>query len=213
VAILAGQNRGKVALEYSNAASNGGQLGGATQSRTLRLSDPGRNVLRSPLLPRARTVRGGRGGRGGARSYYPLGLCPRNIVGGTMFTSLLGMGRTVEGTEGGGRSGYRQVSRFRSPPPRRGTGPSRRRSPSYERGGYGRRRTRSPSYSVRSSRSRTRSYSRPRSRSPRSRSRMRSMSSPSHSRYSRSRSRSRLRSRSVSRGRRSYSKYNIRDSH
>ncbi|KAF9468971.1 hypothetical protein BDZ94DRAFT_1317532 [Collybia nuda] len=211
-----GQNRGKAALEYAEpvfahkAASHmdGGQLDGAilkvelsnlpvrSRSRSRSRPRPHRNgrdkPLRSPSRSRSRSpVPYRRKGDG-----YPP---PRDSFRGRPY-----------GRRGPpGRDSYRpgrSRSRTRSRSPIRRGGPDRlpprRRSPSYQRGGYGRmRRSRSRSYSVRSSRSRTRSLSRSRSRS-------RSMSYSSYSRYSRSRTRSR----SVSRGRRSNSRDDIRDS-
>jgi len=215
-----GQNRGKAALEYADpsfahkAASHmdGGQLDGATlkvelstlpvrtRSRSRSRPRPPRNGRDKPRsLTRSRS-------RSRSRSPPPYrrkgdGFPPRDSFRGRPY-----------GRRGPpGRDTYRPMrshsrSRSRSPIRRGPVGPdrlaSRRRSPSYQRGGYGRvRRSRSRSYSVRSSRSRTRSLSR-------SRSRTRSMSYSSYSRYSRSRSRSR----SVSRGRRSNSRDDIRDS-
>jgi len=113
------------------------------------------------------------------------------LAGGRIITSLRNMADMVEGVEIGPRSveevgGEAGVVDIVITPGLvlyhlvGGAGPSRRWAPSYERGGYGRRRTRSPSCSVRSSRSR-RSYSHSRSHSPRSRSRTRSMSYSSYS--------------------------------
>lgn len=224
---IAGQNRGKAALEYVHASSahkaashmNGGQLDGATLK--VELSDlPVRSrshsrSRRSPLRPRnGREKPGGRSySRSVSRSRSPppptRGYGPGGgRRGGYGDYRSRPFGR--RGPPPRDRDTYRPYSRSRSRSPiRRGDRlPPRRRSPSYERGGtgYQRRRSRSRSYSVRSSRSRTRSLT-PRSRS---RSRSRSMSYSSYSRYSRSRSRTR--SRSPSRGRRSYSRDDIRDS-
>ncbi|KAF8076145.1 hypothetical protein FPV67DRAFT_1470526 [Lyophyllum atratum] len=226
-----GQNRGKAALEYAESPSahkaashmDGGQLDGAllkvelsnlpvrSRSPSPRARPPppprprnGRDAdrLRLPRSPsRSRSRSRSRSPLYRRRGDYPP---PREPFRGRPY-----------GRRGPpGRSMYRpprSPSRSRSrSPPRRGGGVDRlgprRRSPSYQRGGYGRvRRSRSRSYSVRSSRSRsrTRSFSRSRSRS-----RSRSGSYSSYSRYSRSRSRTR----SVSRGRRSNSRDDIRDS-
>ncbi|KAK0468089.1 uncharacterized protein EV420DRAFT_1502795 [Desarmillaria tabescens] len=200
--VKSGQNRGKAALEYSNPSSahkaashmNGGQLDGAILK--VELSN-------LPVRSRSRSPRPRRGARSFSRSYSrsrsrsrsPPGRFRRR-GGWDGYRGGRGSGRRGGGFYRPGRS--RSRSRSRSPPRRSGDrlGP-RRRSPSYQRGGYGRR-SRSRSYSVRSSRSRSRSYSRSRSRS----------SYSSYSKYSRSRSRSR----SVSRGRRSHSRDDIRDS-
>ena len=200
----AGQNRGKAALEFEESAAahkaashmNGGQLDGAVLN--VELSDlPVRSRSRSPR-PRARNGRDKPRSLSRSRSRSRSPRFPRREFG-----------RFAEGyrrpppRRPPPRDTYRPVSRSRSRSPIRRVGAiaPRRRSPSYERGGYGGRRgrSRSASYSVRSSRSRSRSVSR-------SRSRTRSISS--YSRYSRSRSRSR----SYSRGRRSYSRDDIRDS-
>ncbi|OAX39747.1 hypothetical protein K503DRAFT_688956 [Rhizopogon vinicolor AM-OR11-026] len=206
--LKSGQNRGKAALEFTEAGAaqkaashmNGGQLDGLVLK--VELSDlPIRTRSRSRLRP----PRNGRGGRSLSRSrsrsrspvYRKRGFEPR-------------FNEAFRGGRGFGRRGpppprdtYRPSrSRSRSPIRRGDRLPPRRRSPSYERGGtgYGRRgRSRSRSYSVRSSRSRSRTPSRSRSRSA---------SYSSYSRYSRSRSRSK----SLSRGRRSYSRDDIRDS-
>lgn len=134
-----------------------------------------RSRSRSPL-PRRR----GPGGPPPPRSRFPdRGYPDRGRGQGAAFGRRGPPGRDV----------YRPSrSRSRSPVRRPGDNrlAPRRRSPSYERGGYGRRR--SPSYdSVRSSRSRTRTPSRSRTRS-------RSRSYSPYSRYSSSRSRSRGRS-------------------
>ncbi|KAG7448965.1 uncharacterized protein BT62DRAFT_654971 [Guyanagaster necrorhizus] len=197
-----GQNKGKAALEYSDPVSahkaashmNGGQLDGAILK--VELSN-------LPVRSRSRSPKARRGARSFSRSYSRSRSRSRSPPGryrrrGGWDGYRGGRG----GRRGGGfyrRGRSRTHSRSRSPPRRSGDrlGP-RRRSPSYQRGGYGRRRSRSRSYSVRSSRSRSRSYSRSRSRS----------SYSSYSKYSRSRSRSR----SVSRGRRSHSRDDIRDS-
>ncbi|KAA1466299.1 RNA-binding domain-containing protein [Dentipellis sp. KUC8613] len=199
-----GQNRGKAAVEYFDPESahkaathmDGGQLDGAVLK--VELSDlPVRSRSRSPR-PRPRNGRGGRRSisRSPSRSRSPRFARRDSGRFGDSYRRPYGRRQPVRDT-------YRphSPSRSRSPVRRGGLGP-RRRSPSYERGGYGRRgRSRSPSYSVRSSRSRSRSLSRSRSRS-------RSASYSSYSRYSRSRSRSR----SYSRGRRSNSRDDIRDS-
>ncbi len=211
--ILAGQNRGKAALEYADVASahkaashmDGGQLDGAVLK--VELSElPVRSHSRSPRPPpRARNGRDKPRSfsRSPSRSRSPP---PRGGYGRRFEPARFDNNRS----RGFGRRGppprntYRPVSRTRSRSPVRRPGdrvvPPRRRSPSYERGGtgYRARRSRSRSYSVRSSRSRTRSVS------PRSRSR--SMSYSSYSRYSRSRSRS------PSHGRRSLSRDYTRDS-
>ncbi|KAJ7904274.1 hypothetical protein B0H14DRAFT_2426434 [Mycena olivaceomarginata] len=207
-----GQNRGKAALEYAEPASaqkaashmNGGQIDGAVVK--VELSDlPVRSRSRSrPRPPRNGPGRPRSFSRSRSRSRSPLGFRRRGPDGPRRGDSYRGRGFRRGGPPGRdfyrrGRS--RSRSRSRSPirrGPQDRLGP-RRRSPSYQRGGYGRRRSNSRSYSVRSSRSRSRSISRSRSRS-------RSRSYSSYSRYSRSRSRSR----SESRGRRSMS--DIRDS-
>lgn len=183
---------------------DGGQLDGSIVK--VELSDlPIRSVSHSPVRP-PRGPRNGRDrprsislSRSRSRSRSPPrrrgtadGYPPRDSFRGRPYGRRGPPGRDV----------YRPVrSRTRSRSPiRRGPvdrPPPRRRSPSYSRGGYGRRRSRS--YSVRSSRSRTRSFSHSRSRS---------MSYSSDSRYSRSRSRTR----SLSRVRRSRSRDDIRDS-
>ncbi|KAI0320605.1 hypothetical protein OF83DRAFT_1052781 [Amylostereum chailletii] len=203
-----GQNRGKAAVEYTDAESarkavshmNGGQLDGAIVK--VEISDlPVRTRSRSP---RPRAPRNGRDrprslSRSRSRSRSPR--FPRRDVGRFVdpYHNRPPPRRPPM------RDTYRPRSRTRSRSPiRRGGLPPRRRSPSYERGGYGRRgRSRSPSYSVRSSRSRSRSFS-----PSRSRSRSRSASYSSYSKYSRSRSRSR----SHGRARRSFSRDDIRDS-
>lgn len=212
-------------MEYVHASSahkaashmNGGQLDGATLK--VELSDlPVRSRSRSRSRRSIVRTRNGRDkGRSFSRSFSRSRSPPARGFGGRRGG---GAGFGDFRSRPFGRRGppprdtYRPHSRSRSRSPiRRGDRlplPPRRRSPSYERGGtgYRPRRSRSRSYSVRSSRSRTRSIS-PRSRSPRSRSR--SMSYSSYSRYS-GRSRSRSRSRSASRGRRSYSRDDIRDS-
>ncbi|KAJ6599311.1 hypothetical protein DFH09DRAFT_1130720 [Mycena vulgaris] len=199
-----GQNRGKAALEYvdppsaQKAAShmNGGQIDGAVvkvelselpvRSRSRSRPRPPRN---GHARPRSLSRRLGDGPRDGPRM--------RDTYRGRPFRRGGPPGRDFYRR---GRSRSRSRSRSpirRGPAPQDRLGP-RRRSPSYQRGGYGRRRSASRSYSVRSSRSRSRSISRSRSRSRSSYS--------SYSRYSRSRSRSR----SGSRGRKSMS--DIRDS-
>ncbi|KAH9951671.1 hypothetical protein B0H21DRAFT_717001 [Amylocystis lapponica] len=204
-----GQNRGKAALEFADSISahkaashmDGGQLDGAivkvelselpVRSRSRSPRPPprpryGRDKPRSPSRSPSRSRSPGRGY--GRRPRFPDSY----------------RGRPFARRGPPPRDTYRPASRSRSRSPiRRGgdrLGP-RRRSPSYERGGTGFRvrHSRSRSYSVRSSRSRSR-YS--------SRSKTRSGSYSSYSRYSRSRSRSR----SVSRGRRSHSRDDIRDS-
>ncbi|KAJ7499162.1 hypothetical protein FB451DRAFT_1204498 [Mycena latifolia] len=206
-----GQNRGKAALEYADPPSaqkaashmDGGQIDGAVIK--VELSElPVRSRSRSRPRPP-------RNGHARPRSFSRSRSRSRSPPGGPGFRRRIGDGRDGPRMRdsGGppGRDFYRRGrsrSRSRSRSPiRRGPGPQdrlgpRRRSPSYQRGGYGRRRSTSRSYSVRSSRSRSRSMSRSRSRSRSSYS--------SYSRYSRSRSRSR----SGSRGRRSMS--DIRDS-
>ncbi|OCH92883.1 hypothetical protein OBBRIDRAFT_750462 [Obba rivulosa] len=214
-----GQNRGKAAIEYVGSASahkaashmNGGQLDGAVLKVELsELPVRSRSRSRSPRPPPR-----GRYGRDRPRSLSRSLSRSRS----RSRSPVRGYGRrpprytdSYRGGRGYGRRPppprdmYRPHSRSRSRSPiRRGDRlPPRRRSPSYERGGTGLRgrRSRSRSYSVRSSRSRTRSLT------PRSRSRSRSLSYSSYSRYSRSKSRSR----SVSRGRRSWSRDDIRDS-
>jgi len=215
-----GQNRGKAALEYADPSSahkaashmDGGQLDGAilkvelselpVRSRSRSRPRPPRNGRDRPRsLSRSRSrSRSPPPGPGYRRNRYE----PRRGGGG--------VGRPYGRRAPLQRDTYRPRSRTRSRSPIRRAidrlGP-RRKSPSYERGGVGSgyrgRRSRSRSYSVRSSRSGTRSLSRSRSHS-RSRSPTRSYSS--YSRYSRSRSRTR----SLSRGRRSYSRDDIRDS-
>ncbi|PCH41135.1 hypothetical protein WOLCODRAFT_99902 [Wolfiporia cocos MD-104 SS10] len=202
------QNRGKAALEYVDSTSahraqshmDGGQLDGAILK--VELSElPVRSRSRSPRPPprprygrdRPRSL-----SRTPSRSRSP----PRRFARGGRFGDSY-RGRPLGRRGPPPRDTYRPLSRSRSRSPvRRGDRlPPRRRSPSYERGGTGfRRRSRSRSYSVRSSRSRTRSLT--------PRSRTRSLSYSSYSRYSRSRSRTR----SLSRGRRSHSRDDIRDS-
>ncbi|KAF6762739.1 hypothetical protein DFP72DRAFT_876791 [Ephemerocybe angulata] len=237
-----GQNRGKAALEYLETLSarkavshmNGGQLDGATLK--VELSDL--PIRRRSRTPPPRGGRNGRtkGGRSLTRSRSPRhnSRSPSRSRSRTRSLSPVrsrsppyrrggggygGRADSFRGRGGYGRRGGPPAGRERDRPPhrpganrsrsrspiRRGgynPAPPRRRSPSYTRGGVtrGRRtsRSRSRSYSVRSSRSRTRSFS------PRSRSRSMSYSS----KYSRSRSRTR----SVSRGRRSSSRDDIRDS-
>lgn len=208
--ILAGQNRGKAALEFTDAASaqkaashmNGGQLDGLVVK--VELSDL---PIRTRTRSRPRPPRNGRERRSPSRSRSRS----RSPVFRRRGYEPSRFNESFRGGRGFGRRGppardtYRPSrSRSRSPIRRGDRLPLRRRSPSYERGGtgtgYGRRgRTRSRSYSVRSSRSRSRTPSRSRSRSA---------SYSSYSRYSRSRTRSR----SPSRGRRSYSRDDIRDS-
>ncbi|KZT19296.1 hypothetical protein NEOLEDRAFT_1078191 [Neolentinus lepideus HHB14362 ss-1] len=201
-----GQNRGKAALEFADPKAahqasshmDGGQIDGSIIKA--ELSDL---PIRSPSPSRPR-IRNGRDrprspSRSPSRSLSPPG---RRFGGGRGgFGRRDDTYRPAYGRRGPPpmRDTYRPLSRSRSRSPVRARDrfPPRRRSPSYNRG---RRRTRSPSYSVRSSRSRTRS--------PYSRSRSRSISYSSYSRYSRSRSRTR----SYSRGRRSYSRDDIRDS-
>jgi len=208
-----GQNRGKAALEYADAAAahkaaahmNGGQLDGAivnvevsdlpiqtTRPRSRPRQPPRNGRLRShslSLTPPPPRRRGGGGGGGGydARDSYRGPRPP------------YGTGRRGPPE----RDTYRPPSRSRSRSPFRRGGrlPPRRRSPSYARGGTGatggrRPRTRSRSFSVTSSRSRSRSSR------TRSRTRSRSRSFVSYS----------SRSRSHSRGRRSLSRDDIRDS-
>jgi RNA-binding protein with serine-rich domain 1 len=208
---LAGQNRGKAALEFIDPPSahkaashmDGGQLDGSILR--VELSD-------LPIRARSRSPRPRRNGRlrsitrSLSRSRSPPPYRRRGGYDSRPRDSYRGRGYGRRGPLG--RDTYRpNRSRTRSRSPVRRGPPDRlglrRRSPSYERGGTGygrgRRRSRSLSYSVRSSRSRTRSLTRSRSRSA---------SYTSYSRYSRSRSRSR----SFSRGRRSYSRDDIRDS-
>lgn len=210
---IAGQNRGKAALEYVEPSSaqkavshmNGGQLDGLLLK--VELSDV-------PIRPRSRSrprpVRNGRDRRSFSRSRSRSrtrsppprrrGFEPPRYA--DTYRRARGYGR-----RGPARDTYRPSrSRSRSPVRRGDRLPPRRRSPSYERGGtgYGRgRRSRSRSHSLRSSRSRSPAPSRSRSRT-----RSRSPSYSSYSRYSRSRTRSR----SLSRARRSYSRDDIRDS-
>ena len=213
---IAGQNRGKAALEFADSSSahkaashmDGGQLDGSIVK--VELSDlPIRSVSRSP----GRLPRGPRNGRdrprsislsrSRSRSRTPPprrrgtadGYPPRDSFRGRPYGRRGPPGRDVY-RPGRSRSRTRSRSPIQRGPVDRPP-PPRRRSPSYSRGGYGRRRSRS--YSVRSSRSRTRSFSHSRSRS---------MSYSSDSRYSRSRSRTR----SISRIRRSRSRDDIRDS-
>lgn len=211
---LAGQNRGKAALEYADPSSaqkavshmNGGQLDGLVlkvelsdvpiRTRSRSRPRPARNGRDRRSFTRSRTRSRTRSPPPRRRGYEP----PR-------YADTYRRGR------GYGRRGlpprdtYRPSrSRSRSPVRRGDRLPPRRRSPSYERGGTGYargRRSRSRSYSVRSSRSRSQTPSRSRSRT-----RSRSPSYSSYSRYSRSRTRSK----SLSRGRRSYSREDIRDS-
>ncbi|KLO15876.1 RNA-binding domain-containing protein [Schizopora paradoxa] len=210
-----GQNRGKAALEYVDAASahkaashmNGGQLDGAvvhvevsdlpiqpSRPRSRKRPPPRNGRPRSPSLsaspPRRR---GGYEARDSYRDRPPRPYGRRGPPERDTYRPL-------------SRSRTRSRSRSRSPYRRGGRLPPRRRSPSYARGGTGYRgRSRSRSFSVTSSRSRARSYSRSRSRS-RSRTRSRSRSYASYS------SRSRSKSASRSRGRRSASRDDIRDS-
>ncbi|KAF8897302.1 hypothetical protein BD779DRAFT_366598 [Infundibulicybe gibba] len=212
-----GQNRGKAALEYADPPSatkaqlhmDGGQLDGAILKvelselpiRSRSHSRPPRPVRRDKprSLTRSRS-------RSRSRSHSPPPFRRRGDAYPGPRDSFRGRPYGRRGPPGRdtyrpGRS--RTRSRSRSPIRRPGDRlPPRRRSPSYQRGGYGRmRRSRSRSYSVRSSRSRTRSFTRSRSRSR------------SYSSYSNSLSRSRSRSGSrASRGRRSYSRDDIRDS-
>ncbi|KAG2339894.1 hypothetical protein BDR05DRAFT_890822 [Suillus weaverae] len=206
--LKSGQNRGKAALEFTDAASaqkaashmNGGQLDGLVVK--VELSDL---PIRTRSRSRPRPPRNGRERRSPSRSRSRS----RSPVFRRRGYEPSRFNESFRGGRGFGRRGppardtYRPSrSRSRSPIRRGDRLPPRRRSPSYERGGtgYGRRgRTRSRSYSVRSSRSRSRTPSRSRSRSA---------SYSSYSRYSRSRTRSR----SPSRGRRSYSRDDIRDS-
>lgn len=217
ILVSAGQNRGKAALEYADPPSahkaashmDGGQLDGAilkVELSDLPVRTRSRSRPRPPRNGRDRVPRSPSRSRSRSRSPPSFRRRGDGYVPPTRGDSYRGRPFSRRGPPGRdvyrpGRS--RTRSRSRSPI-RRGAGPGavglRRRSPSYSRGGYGRvRRSRSRSYSVRSSRSRTRSLSRSRSRS---------MSYSSYSRYSRSRSRSR----SVSRGRRSNSRDDIRDS-
>ena len=221
---LAGQNRGKAALEFADSASaqkaashmDGGQLDSAIVKVELSqttIVSPSRSPVRAP-------PRGPRTGRDRPRSFSrsrsrtrsrtpPPANFRRRGPRGDSFGARDRDRESYRGRPYGrrgppGRDVYRpNRSRTRSRSPIRRSNlerppPPRRRSPSYTRGGYGRRRSRS--YSVRSSRSGTRS--------PLSRSRSRSMSYSSDSRYSRSRSRTR----SLSGGRRSRSRDDIRDS-
>ncbi|KAG1907438.1 uncharacterized protein F5891DRAFT_372057 [Suillus fuscotomentosus] len=208
--LKSGQNRGKAALEFTDAASaqkavshmNGGQLDGLIVK--VELSDL---PIRTRSRSRPRPPRNGRERRSLSRSRSRS----RSPVFRRRGYEPSRFNESFRGGRGFGRRGppardtYRPSrSRSRSPIRRGDRLPLRRRSPSYERGGigtgYGRRgRTRSRSYSVRSSRSRSRTPSRSRSRSA---------SYSSYSRYSRSRTRSK----SLSRGRRSYSRDDIRDS-
>ncbi|KAG1820433.1 uncharacterized protein BJ212DRAFT_1266494 [Suillus subaureus] len=208
--LKSGQNRGKAALEFTDAASaqkaashmNGGQLDGLVVK--VELSDL---PIRTRSRSRPRPPRNGRERRSLSRSRSRS----RSPVFRRRGYEYSRFNESFRGGRGFGRRGppardtYRPSrSRSRSPIRRGDRLPLRRRSPSYERGGtgtgYGRRgRTRSRSYSVRSSRSRSRTPSRSRSRS---------VSYSSYSRYSRSRTRSK----SLSRGRRSYSRDDIRDS-
>jgi RNA-binding protein with serine-rich domain 1 len=229
VVASAGQNRGKAAIEYADAEAaqqaashmNGGQLDGAVLK--VELSD----VPIRPTRERSRSR-----SRSRERPPPPRRLPPRN---GGRYSRSRSRSRSLSPPRGGygrrppppparyndsyrsrpyGRRGpppraaYRPYSRSRSrsPPRRVDRMIPRRRSPSYERGGYGRGRprTRSPSdYSVRSSRSRSRTPSRSRSRS---------RSYSSYSRYSRSRSRSRSYSRGRGRSPSRESRDDIRDS-
>lgn len=215
--ISAGQNRGKAALEFADPPSahkaashmDGGQLDGAILK--VELSDlPVRSRSPSRTRPAPRQPRNGRErprsiSRSRSRSRSPpyrrradAYPPPRDSFRGRPFGRRGPPGRDTYRPPRS-RSHSRSRSPVRRAPDRLGP---RRRSPSYQRGGFGRvRRSRSRSYSVRSSRSRTRSLSRSRSRS-------RSASYSSYSKYSRSRSRTR----SVSRGRRSNSRDDIRDS-
>ncbi|KAG2118982.1 uncharacterized protein F5147DRAFT_626359 [Suillus discolor] len=208
--LKSGQNRGKAALEFTDAVSaqkavshmNGGQLDGLIVK--VELSDL---PIRTRSRSRPRPPRNGRERRSLSRSRSRS----RSPVFRRRGYEPSRFNESFRGGRGFGRRGppardtYRPSrSRSRSPIRRGDRLPLRRRSPSYERGGigtgYGRRgRTRSRSYSVRSSRSRSRTPSRSRSRSA---------SYSSYSRYSRSRTRSK----SLSRGRRSYSRDDIRDS-
>ncbi|KAI0650343.1 hypothetical protein C8Q79DRAFT_1063364 [Trametes meyenii] len=220
-----GQNRGKAAIEYADSAAaqkavshmDGGQLDGAIlkcELSELPVRSRSRSRSRSPRPPqRARYGRGKSISRSPSRSKSPppprggrRGYGPRY---NDDYRRPPPPGRRPPPPP---RNNYPRYNRSRTrsrSPPRRGADriPPRRRSPSYERGGAGYR-GRSRSYSVASSRSRTRSLT-PRSRS-RSRTRSRSRSFYSSSAYSRSRSRSR--SRTPSRGRRSFSRDDIRDS-
>ncbi|KAG2158904.1 uncharacterized protein EDB93DRAFT_1245467 [Suillus bovinus] len=208
--LKSGQNRGKAALEFTDAVSaqkavshmNGGQLDGLVVK--VELSDL---PIRTRSRSRPRPPRNGRErrspSRSRSRSRSPV--FRRRGYEPSRFNEPFRGGRSFGRRGPPARDTYRPSrSRSRSPIRRGDRLPPRRRSPSYERGGigtgYGRRgRTRSRSYSVRSSRSRSRTPSRSRSRSA---------SYSSYSRYSRSRTRSK----SLSRGRRSYSRDDIRDS-
>jgi RNA-binding protein with serine-rich domain 1 len=167
-----------------------------------------RSRSRSPLRSRSRSPRYGGGARRANGNGPPRENGYRNRYPDTNTS------RTFD-RRGPPPRGAPRISRSRSRSPiRRGERARlpRRRSPSYERGGYGRGavrgRSRSRSIdSLRSSRSRSRSPSRSRSRS-----RSRRSYTPSSARGSRSRSRSPVRSRSGSRARRSVSKDDIRDS-
>jgi len=246
----AGQNKGKASLEYADTSSartaashmNGGQLDGAALK--VELSDaPLRTRSRSPPPP-FRPRNGRERERERERPRSPLS--PPRSRSRSRSPRFQRRERNLPPARAYNNDSYRRPplppqqpssqrrppqrdvyrprprTRSRSPVRRAGMLGPRRRSPSYERGGYGRARPRSRSYtsSVRSSRSgsrtpsRSRSWSRSRSRSfsrSRSRSGTRSRSrsrSPSYSSYSRGRTRSR----SYSRGRRSYSRDDIRDS-
>ncbi|KAI0068876.1 RNA-binding domain-containing protein [Artomyces pyxidatus] len=147
-----GQNRGKAALEYADPASahkaashmNGGQLDGAVLK--VELSDlPVRTRSRSPFVrPRNGRERPRSISRSRSRSRSPK--FPRRDYGGRFGDSF----RRPPPRRAPVRDTYRPLSRSRSRSPIRrapALGP-RRRSPSYERGGYGRRgRSRSASYS------------------------------------------------------------------
>ena len=217
--VTAGQNRGKAALEFLDSASarkavshmDGGQLDGAVlkvELSELPVRSRSRSRSRSPRPPpRPRYGRGPRSiSRSPSRSRSPP---PPPRGGGRRGGFGPRYNDDYRRPPPPGRRPpppYRRFSRSRtrsrSPPRRVGDRlPPRRRSPSYERGGTGYR-GRSRSYSVASSRSRTRSLT------PRSRSRSPTRSYYSSSAYSRSRSRSRT----PSRGRRSYSRDDIRDS-
>ncbi|KAH7887966.1 hypothetical protein F5I97DRAFT_1804978 [Phlebopus sp. FC_14] len=202
-----GQNRGKAALEYVQAASaqravshmNGGQLDGLVLK--VELSDL---PIRARSRSRPRPLRNGRDRKSFSRSRSRSRSPPirrRGYEPPRYMDTYRARGFNRRGPLP--RDTYRPSrSRSRSPIRRGDRLPPRRRSPSYERGGTGYRRgrrSRSRSYSVRSSRSPSRTPSRSRSRSA---------SYSSYSRYSRSRTRSR----SFSRGRRSYSRDDIRDS-
>jgi len=222
------QNRGKAFIEYADSVSahqavshmDGGQLDGAVlrvelseiplrpRSRSPRRRSPPRMRDRPKSISRSRSRSRSRsppprGGPYRRRGFEPRYEPRRGRPFGRRGPPITDTYRP--------RSRTRSWSPIRRAPDRDRVAP-RRRSPSYERGGNGRGArhsksksgSRSRSYSVRSSRSRrsrTRSLSR-------SRSRTRSRSYSSYSRYSRSRSRSR----SFSRGRRSYSRDDIRDS-